>query len=57
MTQVNSLDDTTPLQRYAQVNQILLDAYSTKCLDYKYDNFIKQLRNTNFSATSVPGGN
>lgn len=37
------------LDRLAEVNRVLLDVYDQKCLDYKYDNMIRQLRNVTWS--------
>ncbi|XP_054264799.1 putative serine protease K12H4.7 [Macrosteles quadrilineatus] len=31
--------------RYAAVNTLLLDAYEENCLDYKYNNYIEELKN------------
>lgn len=33
------------LDRLGRINSLLLDAYEQKCLDYKYDKMIKDLRN------------
>lgn len=50
MTNVNG---KSSIDRFAEVNSNLLDAYSQKCLDYKYENFIKQLREINFANGSM----
>lgn len=46
----------TPLQRYAQVNNLLLDAYSQTCQDFKYDKMIETLRGTSWSSGAAEGG-
>ena len=52
----NVEDGSKAVNRYAKVNQLLLDTYSTRCLDFKYQSFIDQLKDTSFNKTSVPGG-
>jgi hypothetical protein len=44
------------VSRYAAVNQLLLDTYEQKCLDYRYDNMIKQYQNVSWEASSAAGG-
>ena len=43
------------IERYAQVNKILLDAYDQKCLDYKYSNLIGTLRETSWNSSAASG--
>uniref|UniRef100_A0A224Z7T1 Thymus specific serine protease n=1 Tax=Rhipicephalus zambeziensis TaxID=60191 RepID=A0A224Z7T1_9ACAR len=49
-------DDRTPLERFALVNQILLNATKQECLDYDYDAFINSLREIQFNSTEGAGG-
>lgn len=45
-----------PIERLARVNQLLLDAYESKCLDYRYDKMIESLQNTSWNAEAAEGG-
>ncbi|KAH8041209.1 hypothetical protein HPB51_013869 [Rhipicephalus microplus] len=49
-------DDRTPLERFALVNEILLNATKQECLDYDYDAFINSLREIQFNSTEGAGG-
>lgn len=46
----------TPLQRYAQVNSLILDTYGEKCLDFKYDKFIEEISSVSWNSSSSEGG-
>lgn len=46
----------SPLARYAAVNDVLLDATGDKCLDFKYDKFLKDMRSTNWNSSASAGG-
>lgn len=46
----------TPLDRLAQVNSMIMEDQGEKCLDYKYDNMISELRATNWDADGVING-
>jgi pimeloyl-ACP methyl ester carboxylesterase len=46
----------SPLDRYAAVNKLILDTYGQKCVDYKYDNFIKTLQATEWNSSASEGG-
>lgn len=52
------MDDTSSpaLQRYADVNSLLLDAYSQKCQDFEYNSMISDLKKTDWSSDSSEGG-
>lgn len=43
-----------PSHRLAAVNNLILKTYDQKCLDYKYDEMISELKNTN--ASDAEGG-
>ncbi|XP_059142067.1 putative serine protease K12H4.7 [Physella acuta] len=45
-----------PLQRYAKISNMLLDVYSTQCLDFKYDKMIDSMRQTAWSSSAGEGG-
>lgn len=45
------------VHRLAEVNSVLLEAYDQKCLDYKYDNMINELRNISWAGEQAEGGN
>ncbi|KAH9489193.1 hypothetical protein Btru_044461 [Bulinus truncatus] len=47
---------TDPVQRYAKVNNILLDVYKQPCQDYKYDKMIDSLRETSWTSSASEGG-
>ncbi|KAK3589932.1 hypothetical protein CHS0354_034949 [Potamilus streckersoni] len=46
----------TALQRYAAVNKLLLDTYFQKCMDFKYDKMISDLKKTNWNSSASEGG-
>lgn len=48
------LDD---LSKYAKVNSLILDTYGEKCLDVKYSDMIKDLRQTSWNSSAAEGGN
>uniref|UniRef100_A0A2C9K4W9 Serine protease K12H4.7 n=1 Tax=Biomphalaria glabrata TaxID=6526 RepID=A0A2C9K4W9_BIOGL len=53
MTDQTSSD---PVQRYAKVNNLLLDVYKQPCQDYKYDKMIDTLRQTSWTSSASEGG-
>lgn len=46
----------TPVHRLALVNDMLLTASNQTCLDYTYENMVKQLSNTSWDSTMAEGG-
>ncbi|ESO86391.1 hypothetical protein LOTGIDRAFT_195134 [Lottia gigantea] len=44
------------LQRYADVNSLMLSTYSEKCLDFLYYNMIEEMRISDWNKTDSPGG-
>ena len=46
----------SPIERYAKINQMLLNTYKQKCLDFKYDSMIKDLKDTSWNASAAEGG-
>lgn len=44
------------LHRYADVNKLILNTYSQKCLDYKYSNFIDSLKAESWNSSAGEGG-
>jgi len=46
-----------PIDRLAYINNILLNATKQKCLDYKYNKMIEELRNVSWSNEQAEGGN
>ncbi|CAH0546510.1 unnamed protein product [Brassicogethes aeneus] len=44
------------VHRLAVVNELTLEAYDQKCLDYKYDNMIEDLRNVSWDSEQAEGG-
>lgn len=46
-----------PVTRLAAVNNLILDTYEQKCLDYKYENMIDELRNVSWKSETAEGGN
>lgn len=54
MTDVTSYEKA--IDRLAEVNQILMKVYETKCLDYKYEKFISKMKVVEFNQTEFPGG-
>ena len=46
----------TPIGRYQKVNEIILKAYNKKCVDYKYDHYIEQLRQTDWNSSEASDG-
>ena len=45
-----------PLRRYADVNYAVMKAYSTKCLDFKYDRMIQELQEVDWDTAAAEGG-
>ncbi|KAJ8310043.1 hypothetical protein KUTeg_011908 [Tegillarca granosa] len=45
-----------PLARYGFVISLLLDTYSQKCTDFKYDSMINDLKKTNWNSSAAEGG-
>lgn len=45
-----------PVDRLAAVNSLLLSAYDQKCLDYKYDKMIDNMRNGSWDSEIAEGG-
>ena len=46
----------SPLARYATVNNVLLGTTGQKCLDFKYDKFLKDMRSTDWNSSASEGG-
>lgn len=46
----------SPLVRYAAVSNILLESTGDKCLDFKYDKLLKDMRSTNWNSSASAGG-
>lgn len=44
------------VKRLAAVNDLLLNAYEQKCLDYKYDTMINEMKNTSWDSETAEGG-
>ncbi|RWS14382.1 putative serine protease K12H4.7-like protein [Dinothrombium tinctorium] len=51
----NELADSA-LTRYAAVNKLILDVNEQNCLDYKYDKFIKSMREIEWNSSAAEGG-
>lgn len=47
---------TDVVQRYANVNSLLLNAYDLKCLDFKYDKMVSDLSKTGWDESAAEGG-
>jgi hypothetical protein len=45
-----------PLQKYINVNDIMLSLEKEKCLDASYDSFIKQMQSVNWNESAAEGG-
>ncbi len=43
-------------QRYANVNAMILEAYKQECVDFKYDNFVKQMSQVDWNSSAAEGG-
>ena len=44
------------VDRYAAVNDLILNVYDQKCQDFKYDNMISQLSGTAWNSSASEGG-
>lgn len=44
------------IQRYANVNSLMLDTYGEKCLDFQYESMIKDLQGTDWASAAAEGG-
>lgn len=45
-----------PVARLAAVNDLLLKTSNEKCLDYKYDKMVEEMKNTSLSSSVSSGG-
>lgn len=45
-----------PVTRLAEVNRVLLVQQKEKCLDYKYDNMIAEMKKTSWKSKVADGG-
>lgn len=45
-----------PVSRLAEVNRVLLVEQKEKCLDYKYDKMISEMKNTSWKSKVADGG-
>ena len=45
-----------PLNRYAAVNDLTLNTYKQKCLDFKYSNMVEGLKKTDWNSSAAEGG-
>jgi len=46
-----------PVDRFAYMNNMILNATKEKCLDYRYDKMIHELRNITWASEEAEGGN
>ncbi|XP_059618482.1 thymus-specific serine protease-like [Phlebotomus argentipes] len=53
---MNDENKGSPLDRLAGINKIFLEEDDSKCLDYKYDNMIEQLKVNSWDAPAVVSG-
>jgi len=44
------------VDRYAAVNDLILNTYQQKCQDFKYANMISELRSTDWNSSASEGG-
>ena len=44
------------VERYAAVNELIMNVYEQKCLDFKYENMISQLSQTTWNTSASEGG-
>jgi len=49
-------NSTSPIVRYASVNQLLLQTNSQKCTDYTYKNYIDSMTNVSWASGAAEGG-
>lgn len=45
----------TPVDRLAEVNRLLLKESGEKCLDYKYDNMLDEMKNVSWGSKVAEG--
>ncbi|XP_052816348.1 putative serine protease K12H4.7 [Mya arenaria] len=53
---MNDFTRGTPLQRYADVNTLIMKTYGQKCLDYTYTKMISDMRQTDWKSGAGEGG-
>ncbi|XP_023237167.1 putative serine protease F56F10.1 [Centruroides sculpturatus] len=46
----------SPLKRYAEINSLILDVNSEKCLDFKYNDFIRDMSSISWNDSAAEGG-
>lgn len=45
----------TPVDRLAEVNRVLLNESKQKCLDYRYDKMLNEMRNISWTSNVAEG--
>ncbi|XP_013778463.2 putative serine protease K12H4.7 [Limulus polyphemus] len=53
---MNNTSKGSPLQRLGKVNSLILETYGEKCLDHRYENTIREMRNLSWNSSAAEGG-
>lgn len=53
---MNDFTQGNPIERYAQVNSLILKTYNQTCLDYKYSKMIADMKKTSWKDDAAEGG-
>ena len=53
---MNNVNLGNALERYAEVNSLLLKTYGEACLDSSYKSMVTSLQNTSWSSSASEGG-
>ncbi|XP_054162819.1 putative serine protease K12H4.7 [Oppia nitens] len=53
---MTDISNPITLDKYIKVNDIILEAYDQKCLDFKYNKFIKQMQSIDWKSSAAEGG-
>lgn len=48
--------EKSAVDRLAEINDVILQSSGQKCMDYDYDEFIRQMRQTSFNSSAAEGG-
>lgn len=51
----NPDNDTTPLERYASVNNLMLETFNKNCTDFKYSHMIKEIQAESWNSSAAEG--
>lgn len=45
-----------PIERYARINDMIMETYGSKCLDATYSDYISAMKNEDWESSAAEGG-